>query len=211
MAATDYYKRHLVPFGEYLPFDAWTRRCWIFLQIPMSDFSPGGDGRPLLTLAGQLVGVDICYEDAYGAEVARAAGGDPARQCQQRCLVRRFARTAPAPGDRTNARAGDRLLPAAPPTPAYRRSSMHKAGCAARRPSSSGRSSATTWCHCAGPRVRALGQCCCGIPGLMLPALRRQRRRLSLPLPSSSSIRCCSRLAARHLTARPVAALRGRR
>ncbi|MCB1819623.1 MAG: apolipoprotein N-acyltransferase, partial [Gammaproteobacteria bacterium] len=67
-----YYKRHLVPFGEYLPFDAWTRPLLDFLQIPMSNFSPGGDGRPLLTLAGQPVGVDICYEDAYGTEVARA-------------------------------------------------------------------------------------------------------------------------------------------
>ena len=67
-----YHKRHLVPFGEYLPFDRWTRPVLDFLRIPMSDFSPGGDGKPLLTLAGHPVGVNICYEDAYASEVVRA-------------------------------------------------------------------------------------------------------------------------------------------
>jgi apolipoprotein N-acyltransferase len=67
-----YYKRHLVPFGEYLPFDKWTRPLLDFLRIPMSDFSPGGNGKPLITLAGYPVGVDICYEDAYGDEIIRA-------------------------------------------------------------------------------------------------------------------------------------------
>ena len=67
-----YHKRHLVPFGEYLPFDAWTRPLLDFLQIPMSDFSPGGNGKPLVTLAGYPVGIDICYEDAYGDEIIRA-------------------------------------------------------------------------------------------------------------------------------------------
>jgi apolipoprotein N-acyltransferase len=68
----EYHKRHLVPFGEYLPFDRWTRPVLDFLRIPMSDFSPGGDGKPLVTLAGYPVGVDICYEDAYGDEIIRA-------------------------------------------------------------------------------------------------------------------------------------------
>lgn len=67
-----YHKRHLVPFGEYLPFDAWTRPVLDFLRIPMSDFSPGGNGRPLVTLAGHAAGIDICYEDAYGNEIIRA-------------------------------------------------------------------------------------------------------------------------------------------
>ncbi len=67
-----YHKRHLVPFGEYLPFDAWTRPVLDFLRIPMSDFTPGGNGSPLVTLAGHPAGIDICYEDAYGAEIIRA-------------------------------------------------------------------------------------------------------------------------------------------
>ncbi len=67
-----YHKRHLVPFGEYLPFDRWTRPVLDFLRIPMSDFSPGGDGKPLVELGGYQAGVDICYEDAYGEEIIRA-------------------------------------------------------------------------------------------------------------------------------------------
>jgi apolipoprotein N-acyltransferase len=67
-----YHKRHLVPFGEYLPFDSWTRPVLDFLHIPMSDFSPGGDDPPIVQLAGQPVGINICYEDAYADEVVRA-------------------------------------------------------------------------------------------------------------------------------------------
>ena len=67
-----YHKRHLVPFGEYLPFDRWTRPVLDFLRIPMSDFSPGGNGRPLVKLGGSQAGVDICYEDAYAEEIIRA-------------------------------------------------------------------------------------------------------------------------------------------
>jgi apolipoprotein N-acyltransferase len=67
-----YHKRHLVPFGEYLPFDAWTRPVLDFLEIPMSDFTPGADVPPLITLAGYPAGINICYEDAYGSEVVRA-------------------------------------------------------------------------------------------------------------------------------------------
>jgi len=67
-----YYKRHLVPFGEYLPFDRWLRPVLDFIDIPMSDFSAGGDDKPLVRLAGQPVGVDICYEDAFAEEIIRA-------------------------------------------------------------------------------------------------------------------------------------------
>ncbi|RME33011.1 MAG: apolipoprotein N-acyltransferase, partial [Gammaproteobacteria bacterium] len=59
-----YYKRHLVPFGEYLPLKAWLGGVLGFLEIPMSDFSPGS-GRPLLRAAGRMLGASICYEDAF--------------------------------------------------------------------------------------------------------------------------------------------------
>lgn len=67
-----YDKRHLVPFGEYLPFDAWLRPMLDFLKIPMSDFSAGTHDPVTLTAAGIPVGISICYEDAFGDEVARA-------------------------------------------------------------------------------------------------------------------------------------------
>ncbi len=72
-AASAYYdKRHLVPFGEYLPFDRWLRPLLDFLQIPMSDFSSGDRVQPPIAVDGHVVGVSICYEDAYAGEISRA-------------------------------------------------------------------------------------------------------------------------------------------
>jgi apolipoprotein N-acyltransferase len=67
-----YHKRHLVPFGEYLPFKPLLDPVLGFLEIPMSDFSVGNGGKPLVPLAGSVAGVDICYEDAFAGEVMRA-------------------------------------------------------------------------------------------------------------------------------------------
>lgn len=66
-----YHKRHLVPFGEYLPMDKWLRPVLDMLRIPMSAFSPGTD-RPLLEVAGVPAGVSICYEDVFGEEIIDA-------------------------------------------------------------------------------------------------------------------------------------------
>jgi len=67
-----YHKRHLVPFGEYLPFKPLLDPVLGFLEIPMSDFSPGNGSKPLVPLAGTVAGVNICYEDAFASEVLRA-------------------------------------------------------------------------------------------------------------------------------------------
>ncbi|MCB1801274.1 MAG: apolipoprotein N-acyltransferase [Gammaproteobacteria bacterium] len=69
---TYYHKRHLVPFGEYLPLDKLIRPLLDWLHIPMSDFAVGADQQPLPTLAGYPAGIDICYEDAYATEILRA-------------------------------------------------------------------------------------------------------------------------------------------
>lgn len=72
-AARAYYdKRHLVPFGEYLPFDRWLRPLLDFLHIPMSNFSSGDPVQPPIIVDGHTLGVSICYEDAYAGEIARA-------------------------------------------------------------------------------------------------------------------------------------------
>jgi apolipoprotein N-acyltransferase len=65
-----YRKSHLVPFGEFTPpAFAWTLAL---LKIPMSNFSPGAAVQPPLTLAGEKVAVNICYEDVFGEEIIRA-------------------------------------------------------------------------------------------------------------------------------------------
>jgi apolipoprotein N-acyltransferase len=67
-----YDKHHLVPFGEYLPFDAQLRPLLNFLAIPMSSFTPG-EARQAPLVAGALrFGASICYEDAYASEVRKA-------------------------------------------------------------------------------------------------------------------------------------------
>lgn len=65
-----YTKRHLVPFGEYVPPGfAW---FFNFVSIPMSDFTAGPPRQPPLAVAGQQVAPTICYEDLFGEELIRA-------------------------------------------------------------------------------------------------------------------------------------------
>jgi apolipoprotein N-acyltransferase len=64
-----YHKRHLVPFGEFVPWGfPWVMR---WLSIPYSDFSRGDAVQAPLEVAGQRVAVNVCYEDAFGDEIAR--------------------------------------------------------------------------------------------------------------------------------------------
>jgi apolipoprotein N-acyltransferase len=64
-----YHKVHLVPFGEFVPPGfSWTLDL---MHIPMSDFSRGHDAGTVLEVAGQRVAPNICYEDAFGAQIAR--------------------------------------------------------------------------------------------------------------------------------------------
>ena len=67
-----YTKRHLVPFGEFLPFGAWLGPLITLFEIPMSDFSAGTAPRPLLRVGQWTAGASICYEDVFPAEVAQA-------------------------------------------------------------------------------------------------------------------------------------------
>ncbi len=67
-----YFKRHLVPFGEYLPLKGLLQPMLTWLRIPMSDFSRGRAEKPLVQAAGHAVGITICYEDAFGEEVIEA-------------------------------------------------------------------------------------------------------------------------------------------
>jgi apolipoprotein N-acyltransferase len=63
-----YYKRHLVPFGEYFPVPPFVRSWMRLMSLPYDDISAGAARQPLLSAAGQKLGLTICYEDAFGSE-----------------------------------------------------------------------------------------------------------------------------------------------
>jgi apolipoprotein N-acyltransferase len=62
-----YRKRHLVPFGEFIPIGFH----WVLaiLHIPMSDFTRGPATQPPIAADGIRFGVAICYEDIFGEEL----------------------------------------------------------------------------------------------------------------------------------------------
>jgi apolipoprotein N-acyltransferase len=68
-----YRKQHLVPFGEFIPLRPVIG--WFIngvLDIPMGDLGRGGKRQIPLSVAGQRVAVNICYEDVFGEEIIRA-------------------------------------------------------------------------------------------------------------------------------------------
>ena len=69
-AATEqwYYKRRLVPFGEFFPVPAAVREWLRLMNLPYSDFAAGPDDQPPLAAAGETLAPTICYEDAYASE-----------------------------------------------------------------------------------------------------------------------------------------------
>ena len=64
-----YDKQHLVVFGEFIP----PLLSWVYnwLQIPLGSMTAGGSDQKPLRIAGHAVAVNICYEDAFGFEIAR--------------------------------------------------------------------------------------------------------------------------------------------
>lgn len=66
-----YHKRHLVPFGEYMPFRALFSFLDQFVQIPMSDMQVGNNDQPLMSVNGVKLGVSICYEDVFSRDINR--------------------------------------------------------------------------------------------------------------------------------------------
>jgi apolipoprotein N-acyltransferase len=63
-----YYKRRLVPFGEFFPVPAAVRNWMRLMNLPYSDFEPGPREQAPLEAAGEALAPTICYEDAYGSE-----------------------------------------------------------------------------------------------------------------------------------------------
>ena len=68
-----YRKQHLVPFGEFIPMRPLIG--WFInevLNIPMGDLGRGDKQQAPLSIAGQRVAANICYEDVFGEEIIRA-------------------------------------------------------------------------------------------------------------------------------------------
>lgn len=71
-----YSKRHLVPFGEFIPFGF---RWFVdLMRMPIGDQERGQRLQPPMALANQRIAVNICYEDLFGAEII-SAWADPRR------------------------------------------------------------------------------------------------------------------------------------
>ena len=103
-----YFKRRLVPFGEFFPVPDFVRRWMRLMSLPYYDMTPGAERQPPLPAAGQKLGATICYEDAYGSEQLAVLGeatllvnvtnnawfGDSAAPHQQLQMARFRAREA---------------------------------------------------------------------------------------------------------------------
>jgi len=64
-----YKKRHLVPFGEYMPFRFLLGWLNAYIEIPMSDLGRGQGPNVPMVLKGEPLGLSICYEDVFGEEM----------------------------------------------------------------------------------------------------------------------------------------------
>ncbi|NHZ32029.1 apolipoprotein N-acyltransferase [Massilia rubra] len=63
-----YDKHHLVPFGEFIPLGF---RWFVdMMHIPLGDMSRGAQVQSPFAVKDQLVLPNVCYEDAFGEEIA---------------------------------------------------------------------------------------------------------------------------------------------
>jgi len=65
-----YRKRHLLPFGEYLPWQPVSGFVLNKINIKLGEFTAGAPEQPLLKAGGYSFITSICYEDAF-ADVYR--------------------------------------------------------------------------------------------------------------------------------------------
>jgi apolipoprotein N-acyltransferase len=68
-AVQTYRKHHLVPFGEYMPLKEWLGWFYNNVAIPLAGFSVGVPAPAPLALAGERLGVSICYEDVFARSI----------------------------------------------------------------------------------------------------------------------------------------------
>ncbi len=64
-----YYKTHLVPFGEYVPFASLIRNIMQLFNMPMSSFSVGDSKQKPLIIKDYPVVMTLCYEDIFAQDI----------------------------------------------------------------------------------------------------------------------------------------------
>jgi len=64
-----YYKSHLVPFGEYVPLASLIRGLMHFFNMPMSGFSAGAVDQEPLSIKGYKAVATLCYEDVFPQDI----------------------------------------------------------------------------------------------------------------------------------------------
>jgi apolipoprotein N-acyltransferase len=64
-ADSEYFKRRLVPFGEYVPMEELLRGLIGFFNLPMSHNKVGAAIQPPMQIGSAWLGMSICYEVVY--------------------------------------------------------------------------------------------------------------------------------------------------
>lgn len=67
-----YLKTHLVPFSEFFPFNSMFQFLSGLFDIPFATFTHGPENQAPMMLGGQPAGLSICYEMAFGEELANS-------------------------------------------------------------------------------------------------------------------------------------------
>ena len=67
-----YHKRHLVPFGEYVPLQTLFQPLIDLFRWPVASFSHGDASQSTVAVAGQDIGVSVCFEIAFGKDILAA-------------------------------------------------------------------------------------------------------------------------------------------
>ncbi len=69
----EYFKHHLVPFGEYVPLENVLRGLIDFFDMPTSHFTGGPEKQEALRVGAFRVAPSVCYEIVYPEQVAWGA------------------------------------------------------------------------------------------------------------------------------------------